>query len=1229
MRKFLFFLTGLVVLIVVAALIGPGLIDWNGYKGEIARHVKAETGRELVIGGDLSLTVFPAPRLAAGDVRLANMEGTAAPDMVRLKSLEVRVRFIPLLQGRIEVASISLIEPVIELEVLADGRANWRFAPKAGTEPKKTRRRPDPRRRPPPPPERVAVSAAAGAVRFDDVRILGGTLIWRDGSAGTVERIEKIDAQIAARTLAGPFRAKGRLVARGVPITLETVVERLEHKGPVPLTLNFTLPEAAARGDLSATLTELEEAPLLTGKLRLEGKNFARLIAATGVSADLPPWIAQAYGLQARVTASAKRIGLDDAIVTLGDARGTGKLTAALGGRVLIKSDLKISRIDLDRWLAMQAADKPAGGTGKSPKGGAEPAASSAPGFSLPTGLDASLNTSIEAVTLYGSQIRRVRFNAALAEGELTLNQVSARLPGNADFSLFGFLSTPDGQPKFDGTVDTRADNLRDVLTWLGVDTSDVPVDRLRRFTLAGKLRLDESLVHLLDARVRLDSSRLRGGVTVALRERLSFGASVSLDHLNLDAYLPRAPVGGTGGGKGGTGEADGKSAATAATPFAVLDDFDANVQVRIGSLNVNRTAIRGIRFDGTLAQGTLTVREAAVRNLAGTGAKLSGTLTNFAAFPVFEGKFFADSRNLTGILRVAGITTPVAPKRYGRVRLRGSADGGADRFRVQTRLDIAGATAKLTGEAEGLATRPRFSATLNVSHPRLARLAPLIGLGPAPGNAGGPIVVTLSIEGRADDLKTEAWLKASGADFNLNGSVSNPLTDPAVDLAINFSHREFVSLVRMFDPAYAPATAKLGRVELAARIKGDARKLQLGDIKGRIGKQTLSGDATLALDGARPHLSATLGAGDIRIDPFLAPPEQPATPKQPPVPAGVAIAAAPQPTGAAKAAQFSTEPFDFGALGSLDADFTVAAKALHYRQFTVTRPRFEARLADRILTLAKLDGGMYGGKFALKGILDGGDEPLVTGTVKVTKANVGKALFDAADFDIARGKLDFDMQLAAHGRTPRAMIATLAGKGRIAVADGLVRGFDLSRVSARLKNLRRPADFLSLMGAAMGGGETGFSALDGNFSIDQGRLVSDDLKLVAKAGEGRATGFADLPRWRMDFTTRFYLTEHPKAPPFGMQAVGPLDAPRRILKFEKLQAFLLQRGIERGLGKLLRKAAPGLLPQPQTQPQQTQPQPAPQQAQPQQAPQQPAPDFEKMEPKDVLRGLLKGLLKR
>src|SRR5690606_12347897 len=70
-----------------------------------------------------------------------------------------------------------------------------------------------------------------------------------------------------------------------------------------------------------------------------------------------------------------------------------------------------------------------------------------------------------------------------------------------------------------------------------------VPADRLRKFALSATLRGDDRQAQILDARISLDTSRIDGGVTIALRARPAFGASVSIDHLNLDAYLPAGPA--------------------------------------------------------------------------------------------------------------------------------------------------------------------------------------------------------------------------------------------------------------------------------------------------------------------------------------------------------------------------------------------------------------------------------------------------------------------------------------------------------------------------------------------------------------------------------------------------------------------------------------------------------------------------------------------------------------
>ena len=193
MKKFLFGLVGLVVVVVAALLVGPGLWDWNGYKPEILERIKAETGREMAIDGDLSLAVLPSPRLAVAGVRIANIKGATAPEFARFKSLNVRVRLMPLLSGRIEVESIELIDPVIELEKLADGRLNWEIGAAPGKDAKET---------PTSASDRASVTDHQ-SFALDRLVIKGGRLIYRDAALGTVERLDNLNVVASAASLAG------------------------------------------------------------------------------------------------------------------------------------------------------------------------------------------------------------------------------------------------------------------------------------------------------------------------------------------------------------------------------------------------------------------------------------------------------------------------------------------------------------------------------------------------------------------------------------------------------------------------------------------------------------------------------------------------------------------------------------------------------------------------------------------------------------------------------------------------------------------------------------------------------------------------------------------------------------------------------------------------------------------------------------------------------------------
>lgn len=1209
MRKFLIGFGAVVALLVGAALIGPSFVNWNDYKREITAETKKATGRDLIIDGDLDFSILPSLRLTVKNARFANIKGGSSPNMVKLKALDIQVRLLPLLQRRFEAEAITLVEPEILLERLADGRVNWEIAP---SDPAASR------------PSGGATApgsdSSAREIQLDNLRIRRGTVIYRDAQAGTEERIAGLTAQIAVKSLNGPFRAKGDVILRGLPLNFEAGVGELRPTTAAPVTLSLSVPAAEAKAELSGGAVIIGPRPRFTGKLNVTGPDLRRLVAAiSGRSrTTLPRSLAQPFLVKAKLKGTAKEGAVDNLEIQVGGARASGTISVGAVDRINVATRLKVSRIDLDAWLksSEKAGVAPAGKTAKStagkPSRTAKKPAKQAP-FTLPD-MDATLALRLDAITYNRQNARNIDIKASMTRGRAVLDRLSVQLPGGGAATISGTLAPQKGRPVFRGKIDGHADNLRSLLRWVGVDVKSVPASRLRKFALSAELAGDDQQVQVLGAKISVDTTRIDGGITVALRDRPAFGATINVGSLDLDAYASRTTESAAAAkpGKSG-GKPSGQTARQpSSAPFAALNDFDANLRVRVDRLTAGGIPMRDLRYDGTLVGGIMTIRKSSVGNVGGVKASVSGTLRNFKALPVFKGTVSADAKDISGLMKLAGMSVPPAARSLGALRLRGKADGSVNQVALDVSLAAAGATVKLAGKADGFVTTPRIDATLSASHNNLARLLRTLGVATVARNLN-QFGLSARLKGGFKKLSTSLRVNAAGGSLSSTGTISNLSTTPLFNQVIAISHPSVGDFARQFAADYRPQGGKIGPLRIDATVKGSQSAYTLSTLSASAGKMTMKGSGRLSTKGPRPILTAVMTAGEINLNPFLPPVRKVAS--RSPSRANPARGGRAQRPVVPATERYSSKPFDMTGLGVVDAKLSIGASALVYRQFRVDRPAIKANLTDSLLTVTEVAGKMFDGSFLLAGKLNARRTPILDGTVTVTKANVGKALFQAAEFDLEGGITDFTMNIDARGTSPRAMVSALNGSGTLSSVNGAVKGFNLKAVSDRLKNLDKAIDFLSLFSASMDGGKTQFSKLKGTFKIRKGVLRTNNIQLIADAGEGRATGFANLPLWQMDFNSQFFLTEHSKAPPFGMRAVGPIDNPRRIFKFDQLQSYLLQRGI----GTLLRKVFPGSrrrtsAPQPQQPEGQTQ-QPAPQQQQPR-----------KPRIEDILPGLLQGL---
>ena len=135
--KWIFGIAGVLVgLIMVSMVAATLLINPNDYKGEIASQVKQQTGRELKIEGDISLSFFPWLGLELGRMELGNARGFGPEPFARIDTADAKVKILPLLSARVEMATIVLHGLELNLNRRADGTTNWDdLAGKGGSEP--------------------------------------------------------------------------------------------------------------------------------------------------------------------------------------------------------------------------------------------------------------------------------------------------------------------------------------------------------------------------------------------------------------------------------------------------------------------------------------------------------------------------------------------------------------------------------------------------------------------------------------------------------------------------------------------------------------------------------------------------------------------------------------------------------------------------------------------------------------------------------------------------------------------------------------------------------------------------------------------------------------------------------------------------------------------------------------------------------------------------------------
>ncbi len=322
------------IILLAAVAIGCGMLVAAGYlisadtvRQQVLSEIHAATGLSPILRGEASVSLFPTGSVSFADVAL----GDAKRPALTAERLTARLRFFPLLMGRVEIADVALERPTIAIDLEPNGASNWSGLIEA-----------------------LARSQQKGAPRpaaFSEMRIRNGTVLVRNKENKIDETLSDVTLSLAWPSISKSFGASGRFVWHDEPmdVTLtlgdfpaalagnRTGVKLRIAGSPIKAAFEGAIsvkPTLKVEGTLAADAASMRNTLIWVGQKPLPGGGFGRV------------------AIKAQANVMGGTIGLTGVNLELDGNTAEGVLTFATDGRQTLQGTLASDTLDLTPYVS-------------------------------------------------------------------------------------------------------------------------------------------------------------------------------------------------------------------------------------------------------------------------------------------------------------------------------------------------------------------------------------------------------------------------------------------------------------------------------------------------------------------------------------------------------------------------------------------------------------------------------------------------------------------------------------------------------------------------------------------------------------------------------------------------------------------------------------------------------------------------------------------------------------
>ncbi len=1155
MRSPLLYLGVTVVLVLFAALIAPMFIDWSNYRAQLESYGSHIAGRDVRIEGPVRIQILPTPVISVSGLRIANAPGASVETFVSADSLELRLALSPLLKGKIEVTSLDFEGATFEFEHMKDTGGNWNFSPKAV----------------------LADFLSLENIGVASATISDSVIVLRDHTRGGTARLEDVFLEIAAASLAGPYRVRGTV----------THEEKL-------LYVSLQTGRRVGAGDMRFSLT-LEPDGEYTPTYGFDGKFTgagadARLDGKLRISRDLPQLVEDAlpldpaevglpFSFKAVVDAGFSEISLSGIEFLVDQAQPgsviEGQVHITLGDVLGLDVDLNARHFDLDRL-----ADR----SGLTP-------ADLVPGLAFvntiadlvgaaPDDLKGGIRLAANALTIGGETVEAAEIRAVVTGKTLTFSHVGGVLPGRSEVELSGLtFAVRSGIPGFEGDVRLASRDTRAFLTWALPDIANGLAAAPRAFrgkaTVTGKIAIDSRSVGIRQALLEVDGTTAQGAVVVVPGDRPEILGNVVLANVDFDRYLTVSTENNVPDASN-----DPFAALVAGISPKVLSAFNGKFVFESGAFRRWRLTGEALKASLEVRDGALILQQANIRGFNGADFELVGAVDWRGGTP--HGSLTADLKSESaGRLfeippirrlklannKLASIlfreTTPVnlhidldSERVDGASRIAATVEGDVDRAKIQLTAAYKGDWASF--ELGSLKLDGTVSSDGNDMFMRL------LGLEPPAAVAGDGDASTLSVSlsgSLAKGIGGALVVNSFDARLDVSGLMTQSGDTLSVDSEVTLKSDDASKLFQALGllPDGEPAVPV--PVDLKGLVSGGDGEFIITGLGGRISAIPVGLDGTIELAGAQPKLYGNLTVAKVDLPWVVArllsqrsgPPQDRQGDQRVP---GTAWSAA---------------PFDFSLLKAIDLNLAVrAGDVTLLGGASGAQMQADVTVTQGAVNVEHFKSAFAGGQLNADARLSAVNGQLsMQAEFTLQDAGFASTLGSPDGQAPLSGRYELAGTLKGIGRSPIGFMSSLTGAGTLTIDDAALFGINPVSFSQALEQATSASELDGIIRDTLVDGQMTFAGLTSAFEVSNGVARFEPADIESPAATGSVRGMLDLPSWRLDSKWTIALKTFPTAPPLTVLLAGPAAEPVRTYDTAALRSFFVVKGLTEGVQQL------------------------------------------------------------